>query len=297
MERKYSKLEPISRTTLSKYVTRLYTEVLQEMQSLLPPSFGLMYDGWKHGPTSTEYVGIFAWVAKDHRPILLGMVPFKYENDEEESGILDTRRVLLGADNYECIISTILSAFGREFQNIDFVVADNAEVNSRLSRQNDVPMIGCYSHRLALEIKLFLEPFKPLLEKIDALFTTMRTVKCAMILKHLTSLKPVKRNTTRWSSTFEMLKRYLRFLELDVFARFDSHIRRMLPSPDEDRTASLLFFDLQKMELFTQRLQTQGLNLLSGQRIFDLFHTEFPDLTHYTARTSEIVNAPVLNQL
>ncbi|KAL0251297.1 hypothetical protein GEMRC1_000510 [Eukaryota sp. GEM-RC1] len=69
--RKHTKLEPICVNTLKKYVRLVYTETIEVLKSKLFKRFGILFNGWKHGPSSTEFVAIFACAPNELDPILL----------------------------------------------------------------------------------------------------------------------------------------------------------------------------------------------------------------------------------
>ena len=56
--RGYTKLEPISTNTLLKYTELLTTKVEEKISMCLPPTFGIVLDGWTHN--DIHYLAIFA---------------------------------------------------------------------------------------------------------------------------------------------------------------------------------------------------------------------------------------------
>ena len=85
---------------------------------------------------------------------------------------------------------------------------NNAPVNKSIADLLGVPFIGCASHRFNLACKQYLDPFESALSKINDIMKTLCNIKQAGKLRKKTDLEPVKRNVTRWSSTYEMLKRF-----------------------------------------------------------------------------------------
>jgi hypothetical protein len=104
--------------------------------------------------------------------------------------------------------NTKLDLFNKNFSNLIFMVGDNAPVNKSLADLLGVPFIGCASHRFNLACKRYLDPFETTLTKINDLMKTLSNIKQAGKLRKKTDLEPVKRNVTRWSSTYEMVKRF-----------------------------------------------------------------------------------------
>ena len=67
----YTKLEPISTNTLLKYAELLTTKVEEKLSIGLPPTFGIILDGWTHN--DIHYLAIFAVYSKQNkifRPLL-----------------------------------------------------------------------------------------------------------------------------------------------------------------------------------------------------------------------------------
>ena len=90
LNRKYSKLTSISRTTIMKLISDLTKAVEQKVAADLPHSFGLVIDGWSFTSASTHYLAVFA-VYQDEKPegksklVLLAFSPLL---DEEDLGAI-----------------------------------------------------------------------------------------------------------------------------------------------------------------------------------------------------------------
>ena len=199
--KKFSKLEPISVDTLMKYIKLTTERVEKKVADSLPNHFGVIIDGWKEG--TTHYIAIFASYSDSegvgHFPLLSIAPPF-YETN-------------YSAANHKAFIGDVLEIYGKSLENLIYLVADNASVNTCLADLIGIPMIGCASHRFTLACKKYLESREGVLQKIQALMTTLRQIKQSGKLRTKTDLEPVSRNTTRWSSTYEMVKRFFRLLE------------------------------------------------------------------------------------
>jgi hypothetical protein len=66
-----------------------------------------------------------------------------------------------------------------------------------------VPLIGCKSHQLNLARRKLIENERANMEvvdKVDDLMISLKTLKGSSILRKKTKLRPEKRNVTRWSS-------------------------------------------------------------------------------------------------
>ncbi len=199
--RKYSKLDQISVQSLMKYLKILTVEVEKKISEELPKSFGLIFDGWSEG--NRHFVAVFACYHMDGQTMtpLLAIAPLFDEENYD-------------AASHKAYIGDVLELFGKDVNHVLFLVGDNAPVNKSLADLLGVPFIGCASHRLNLACKSYLEPFESILIKIHNLMKTLGTLKQAGKLRKKTNLEPVRRNVTRWSSTFQMVSR---FLELKPF--------------------------------------------------------------------------------
>ena len=54
---------------------------------------------------------------------------------------------------------------------------DNFETNLAIARRSCIHFMGCHSHRLNLDVKLFLLPDEGLLEKVNSLMIALSTKK------------------------------------------------------------------------------------------------------------------------
>ncbi|OWY93374.1 hypothetical protein PHMEG_00037258 [Phytophthora megakarya] len=97
----------------------------------------------------------------------------------------------------------------KELDAVPFLIGDNCATNQRLATNLEIPLIGCASHRFNLAVKRFLEDYQDQISIIQNLMIQLRLPNNAAILSRSTSLKPLKSNATRWSSTYTMLQRYV----------------------------------------------------------------------------------------
>ena len=107
-----------------------------------------------------------------------------------------------------------LALFGKTVDNVYFFLADNTNTNPAIARLFGKVSVGCHSHRLNIAVKELLTRQEPLLKKLSAQMNKFKNVKLANLLtqKQQELHRPVRkafgRNETRWTSTFEMLKRF-----------------------------------------------------------------------------------------
>ncbi|KAG6586859.1 Hydroxyacylglutathione hydrolase [Phytophthora cinnamomi] len=93
---------------------------------------------------------------------------------------------------------------------VRFLVSDNCSTNQATVTRLGCPLIGCASHRFNLAVNKFLTDHEPALDEVNNVMSQLRrTNNAAEVSKH-TELHALNHNATHWSSTFEMLHRYVR---------------------------------------------------------------------------------------
>ena len=125
--------------------------------------------------------------------------------------------------------------------NLIYLVADTAAVNTCLADLLGIPMIGCAIHMFNLAFKKYLESRETVLQKIQLLMTNLRQVKQA---RTKTDLEPLVRNQKRWSSTYEMLNRFFRLYEF--IDKSDEALATHMPTPLEMITLKDVMKDLEQ---------------------------------------------------
>ena len=92
------------------------------------------------------------------------------------------------------------------------LIVDNASVNRWDATLLEVPMVGCNRHQSNLEVQKMLREDTDLNKTVDSFHETMSNcinlLRKRAILRNLTTLGPVLNNVTRWSSKYEMMKRF-----------------------------------------------------------------------------------------
>jgi hypothetical protein len=278
LTKKNSNLESVTDETIKKYLHLVTENVQKRMADDLPDKFGIMIDGWKDG--TTHYIAIFASYSdangEGQYPLLSIAPPY-----DEQS---------FTAETHKAFIIDVLELYGKGLTNLIYLVGDNAPVNTCLSDLLEVPFIGCASHRFNLACKKYLKEYEESLSKISRLMVTLRNVKQAGKLRTKTKLSPVLRNDTRWSSTYQMLKR---FFELKDF--IDASDRAMvvnLPTGLEIITLQEVMKNLEEFETATKLLQDNKRTLLEVRAIFDGLLESYPEMDHYISSDSSFVHSP-----
>ncbi|EGZ14663.1 hypothetical protein PHYSODRAFT_333013 [Phytophthora sojae] len=277
-------LSLVSEDTLSKYIVLIFELLELRVARELPASFGLVLDGWTSG--GRHYIAIFAVFGSDSTGITGGGADNEYYDDLECS----SRRFLLltfapveveedmGAQSQYDLIADTLSRYNKPWSAVKFMVGDNCSVNQCIGRKEGaIPFIGCASHRFNLAVKDFLKTEDELIAKVHALMTKLRTIKGRALLRRVSHLSPLLRYDTRWSSTYEMVARYVKLqpaiikLGHDLLVKYE--VQPLLLRRAEHERARALEKDLEKFE--------------GGVK-------EYPALKSRLAATAPIVNNPHL---
>ncbi|ETI29695.1 hypothetical protein F443_23192 [Phytophthora nicotianae P1569] len=117
----------------------------------------------------------------------------------------------------------------------------------------------------------------------------LRTLTQSAKLRLKTSLRPVIRQDTWWSSTFAMLHRYFKLLEhLD---KDDDDVAELLPGPACNRRLRKLLKELANVESVSKALQGSA-DLLDVREWFDGLIAMKPQYAHYLAPRADIVHSP-----
>ncbi|KAG6961193.1 hypothetical protein JG688_00009223, partial [Phytophthora aleatoria] len=186
LTRSMSCLKPVSskilKVAMQKCAANIGAVIEREMGNVL----GVMWDGWSH--STVHYVAIYAvyTVAGKRVERLLALSPIVEGSQDAEVHIDMFKRVL--------------ELYNKDITMVAFLVADNCSSN--------LPLVGCASHRYNLAVNRYLAAYEPELATLNQLMVKLRHCNNAAKLSKFTDLKPIKRNVTRWSSTFEMVLRY-----------------------------------------------------------------------------------------
>jgi hypothetical protein len=112
------------------------------------------------------------------------------------------------------------------------------------------------------------------------------TLKVALQLRELTSYATVRNNDTRWSSTFQMVERFLK-IQNELSSVVD--LLSLLPNHLEVDLLARAFCSMKKFDSVTIMLQRDGMSFVESREIFDLFLIDFPDFAHYISNEASII--------
>ena len=104
-------------------------------------------------------------------------------------------------------------------------------------------------------------------------------MKYSAQLRRKTSLRPILKNETRWSSTFEMTQRYFRLKEfIDIY---DEGLRDFIFSVAEEFQLQTVSEKLKDFESVSKHLQKDAANMGEARALFDSLLDVHPDLNRY----------------
>ena len=143
-------------------------------------------------------------------------------------------------------------------------------------------MIGCASHHFNIAVKNYLKDYEITLQKIHELMKKLKTLKKAAYLRRFTTLVPITRNKTRWSSTFDMLER---FFDIKNFLdRSDDDLYSLMPTANEEVLLEKLLVDLADLDSVTKELQRDDISLLVVRDLFNGAMETFPSLSSHISQ-------------
>lgn len=282
--------ETICRRTVTNVLFELVKLVEDRIKLEMRGTMGaLMFDGWTR--SSMHYVGVYASYtktctvrenAKDmvkttNRLTLLGLSPLSQELTENGEVDHSTNEATsFNAEAHLKYFTDVLEIFGQSFSEwCSCVIADNCSTNHRIANLAGIPLIGCNSHKLNLEVNHMLSCHADLRTIIDSVHETMKSAKSklknAAVLRNITDLRPIINNATRWSGKSDMLERYLRLrddlieasgepnadIQMDTTIRFKNKVVRYAAM-------------LQEINAVTKYLQIQGRTLADCRDDIDL---------------------------
>ena len=275
--RKYTRLDNLSSDSLIRYLDKTVEAVEKKITKILPKQFVLIFDGLTFN--SVHYFAIYAAFAGDDASegttILLAISPLL---DEEN---MDAK------SHYDFIVAT-LNIYNKKVDSVMAVIGDNENLNKAISKLLKVPFIGCANHRLNLAVNKFLTQYEPLLDKIQILMVKLSSLKRSAALRKSTTLRPVLRNKTRWSSTMHMISRFMEIK--DYIPANDTELLPFILDDDDYERISTVHKDLIDIESVTKILQTESGNTLSDVRtMFDDLIAKFPVMDYHLSKDAEIV--------
>jgi hypothetical protein len=289
--RNMSKLKPVSAKSVRQHVIALSNVMKENIKSELPSKFVVVFDGWTEGTehfiaVSASYTVIDLGTKKEEPvQVMLSMQPLLANGIEG----------MTAADHLQHI-STVLESYGKRCADIICLSGDNCSVNQCMARTLQVPLLGCGSHKLNLAVRLWIDEqpgLSEILSKVANVMKKASTLKVASKLRALTQYSTVRENATRWSSTYQMVKRFLTIQQhlsaiVDLLAIFPTHIEM-----DILARAHLV---MKKFDDVTIMLQKECISFVKVREIFDEVLQDFPRFATHLSDDAKIVQNPMFEK-
>eukprot|EP00644_Phytophthora_capsici_P002948 jgi/Phyca11/103032/e_gw1.7.895.1 len=197
---------------------------------------------------------------------------------------------LQDADVHIKLFDGVLDVYNKTLDMVAFIVGDNCSTNQSIATKLGVPLVGCASHRFNLAVNKYLADYEPLLAQVNTLMSKLCQVNNFAELSKVTSLHPIKRNMTRWSSSFEMLQRYIR---IRPQIKTVDAVEELIPTGASHRKLVALLEHMKKFQSVTKKLQTEGIDLADVRLLFDSVVAEYPCMRGHLKADANIVHSPV----
>lgn len=139
---------------------------------------------------------------------------------------------------------------------------------------------------------------RPAVDKLDKLMGNLKTLKNSALLRPLTTLRPERKNATRWYSLFHMLVKWKRIREFVLaIENFEAKTVELIPSHAEHAALNALHLVLRDFESVSQVLQRAGdetLTLYQSRLLFNKLLLTYGDLYELSQLKpdSELVCSP-----
>ena len=270
-----------------------------------PSTFGLIIDGWSI--ESVHYFAIFiTWTNEKHGYVEEYLIYFGENEDVDEStefeDIADDQKYFgfTAADWFDILCMALNDVFENytvetriNINNFDtiveFIAADNCSTNAKLCSDSGVPMKGCDSHRLNLAVMEMLgpeekrnragaivqhaSPMQALIRKLDRCMGALKSMKNSSILRTKTKLKAERRNKTRWSSLYKMIRKWIKIKDkVAAVEEWPDEVLDLIPDAMESRKLVEYMQKLKDFESVSKKLQGSGenrVNVFAAREILD----------------------------
>ena len=289
--RKRSNLSIMTAKTLKKYMKMVKRNVFRKIKNQAPSTYGLIIDGWSIG--SVHYFAIFiTWTNETRRSVEEYLIYFGENEDVDEStefeDIADDQKHFgfTAADWFDIICIALNEVFENYTEEtrininnfdsfVEFISADNCSTNAKLCNDSGVPMKGCDSHRLNLAVMEMLGPeekrnrtgsivqhasvMQTITQKLDRCMGALKTLKNSSLLRTKTNLKAERRNKTRWSSLYQMIRKWLKIKDkVAAVEEWPDEVLDLIPDATENRKLAEYMQKLKHFESVSKKLQGSG---------------------------------------
>ncbi|KAG6965596.1 hypothetical protein JG688_00007125 [Phytophthora aleatoria] len=275
MTRSLVATKPTSPKALVRYMRHVAAKVGARIVVDMSDEFGIIFDGWTSG--TLHIVAVYGLFAKDRmlQQVMLAVSPAEYGQ---------------GADAHIELIDAILDVYKKDISMIIFNGADNCATNKAIATRLRVPLIGSAIHRINLAVCRFLEAYQSLIDQVQALCVQLRYPNNAAELARHTKYKLLKVDATRWSSTYQMLARYVKIRDV---IKMVAAVEDLLPRPSTHRQIVQLVNKLVALNSVCVKLQSEDCNLGDVRVLFDALMAKYPATSRHLGSSARIVYFPV----
>eukprot|EP00644_Phytophthora_capsici_P008308 jgi/Phyca11/114284/e_gw1.26.396.1 len=193
------------------------------------------------------------------------------------------------AEAHVTMMKTVLRIYNKTTGMVTFIVGDNCSTNQKIATLLGVPLVGCASHRFNLAVNRFLAEYEDELATVNDLMIQLRHCNNAARLRELTDLQPVKRNATRWSSTYAMVDRYVRIR--DAIRQVEA-VEDYVPSGVYHKKLVTLLAELERLDTVYAALQHERTTLADVRLLFDEVIADYPIMADHLRASAKIVHSP-----
>ncbi len=192
----------VSNDTLMNSIAQLTELAEEKIVKLLPNRIALIFDGWSRD--TTHYFAMFASISslnsKGYETRLFDLSPIGDECS-------------LSANEHHEFLTFVLELYGLNCTNVACLIGENVSTNIALTNISNILLIGCASHCFYLAVQDILHSEQKMIDKVRTIIIKLGGLLLNARLKKLTRIQPNPSNKTRWTSAYEMLKRYVRIRE------------------------------------------------------------------------------------
>jgi hypothetical protein len=194
----------------------------------------------------------------------------------------------LTADAHIEYLEAILDVYDKRLSMIKFLVADNCSTNKSIATKLGVPLVGCASHRFNLAVTRVISESEDLITQIQNMMIQLRQPNISAQLAKFTDLRPLKANTTRWSSTYAMVDRYVAIQDA---IRNVAAVEDLVPRGAAHRRIVALHAKLKELDSVCNKLQYERRTLAEVRVLFDACIEKHPVMKEHLSAGANIVHS------
>ncbi|KAE9312038.1 hypothetical protein PR003_g19865 [Phytophthora rubi] len=181
----------------------------------------------------------------------------------------------------------VLDLYNKALHIVLIIVGNNCATNRAIVTKMCVPLVGCANHRLNLAVQAFHRSCETELDQVNALMVQLRQPNNSAELAKFTDLRPIKRNAARWSSTREMVERYLR-IRGDI--RKVEVVEDLVLSASVHRKLAALVEDLRDFDSVFKKLQGEATTMADTRLLFSSLLERYPEMDSHLDPVSSIIH-------